>query len=674
MSKYNPPYFGSDYYPEDWSDEELVKDAEKMRECGMNVARIAEFAWSKMEPREGHFEFAWLHRVVDTLAQYGVATILGTPTATPPVWLGRKYPDIFLEQESGRRRAHGGRRHCCSNNPHYREYCARIVEKMAQEFADDENVIGWQIDNEIYAAAHWWTGQSAVVGCFCPVCQEAFRRRLQAKFGTPEAMNKAWNLGVFSQEYSDFDEVPAPRDAWVNPHQRLEWNTFQQESHIAFVHMQADILHKYVHVPVGTDIMPVHGLDYVKLHEKLDVVMFNHYNEPKNLWTLPFWFDMLRPLKKGVPFWNTETATCWNGSNSIDQSVKPEGFCYANSLMPLALGGEANLYWLWRTHWGGHELMHGAVLDASGRPMHIYDEVCRTGRAMRKAAEFLNATRVKTSIALHFPTRIWNMFAAQPVLPPATMPYLDTVRPYFYKPLQAELQRCDIIESGSALDDYRLLVTPMCLTLEENGMAERIRKWVEAGGVWIVGPLTDVRDIEGARYRDRPFGMLEEMTGVIWKYALPDRDGEVVCQWEDGTPVKTGPWLELYEADQKSLAKVVSAPHGALNGKSILLRKRVGKGVVYVLGALMELEAMRRLYRMAMADAKIAPEEGDGLSFLAAERVGENGLHGKVLLEYAGKGGEYQLDFSAKEILSGKEYTPGRIKVEPYQMLVLKAR
>ncbi len=68
MAKYNPPYFGSDYYPEDWSDEELVKDAQKMRDCGMNVARIAEFAWSKMEPREGHFEFAWLHRVVDTLA------------------------------------------------------------------------------------------------------------------------------------------------------------------------------------------------------------------------------------------------------------------------------------------------------------------------------------------------------------------------------------------------------------------------------------------------------------------------------------------------------------------------------------------------------------------------------------------------------------------------------
>ena len=663
MAKYNPPYFGSDYYPEDWSDEELVKDAQKMRECGMNVARIAEFAWSKMEPREGEFEFAWLHRVVDTLAAHGIATILGTPTATPPVWLGRKYPDIFLEQENGRRRQHGGRRHCCSNNPRYREYSARIVEKMAQEFADDENVIGWQIDNEIYAG----------IQCFCPVCQEAFHRRLQAKFGTPEAMNQAWNLGVFSQEYSDFDEVPTPRDAWVNPHHRLEWATFQQDSHIGFVHMQADILHKYVHVPVGTDVMPVHGLDYVKLHDKLDVVMFNHYNEPKNLWMLPFWFDMLRPLKKEVPFWNTETATCWNGSNSIDQSVKPEGFCYANSLMPLVLGGEANLYWLWRTHWGGHELMHGAVLDACGRPMHIYDEVCRTGRAMRKAAEFLNATRVKTSVALHFPTRIWNMFAAQTVLPPATMSYLDTLRTHFYKPLLAELQRCDVIESGTPLEDYKLLVTPMCLTLEENGMGERIRKWVESGGVWIAGPLTDVRDIEGARYRDRPFGMLEEMTGVNWKYALPDRDREVKCSWEDGTPIETGPWLELYAPEEGSLASVTAAPHSALVSNSILLRRRVGKGVVYVLGALMDLEAMRRLLRMAMADAKIAQEEGDGLSFLLAERAG-NGLRGKILLEYAGTGGEYKLDFAATELLTGKEYGPGRIGVEPYRMLVLQRR
>ena len=127
--------------------------------------------------------------------------MLGTPTATPPRWLIRRYPDVVTEQENGRRTSHGGRRHCCSNNDHYRFYSTRIVEAMAKEFADEPGVIGWQIDNEIYAH-----GQ----GCFCPNCQGKFAEYLEKKYGTVEALNAAWNLNLFSQAYDCFEEVPAP--------------------------------------------------------------------------------------------------------------------------------------------------------------------------------------------------------------------------------------------------------------------------------------------------------------------------------------------------------------------------------------------------------------------------------------------------------------------------------
>ena len=80
------PFLGSAYYPEDWDDCEMEHDISKMQEVGMKVARIGEFAWRKMEPEEGKFDFTWLHEVVDRLADAGIAVILGTPTATPPVW------------------------------------------------------------------------------------------------------------------------------------------------------------------------------------------------------------------------------------------------------------------------------------------------------------------------------------------------------------------------------------------------------------------------------------------------------------------------------------------------------------------------------------------------------------------------------------------------------------
>lgn len=58
--------------------------------------------------------------------------ILGTPTATPPIGLTSKEPEMLGLQENGQRESHGGRRHCCSNNAVYREYSARIVEKMVR--------------------------------------------------------------------------------------------------------------------------------------------------------------------------------------------------------------------------------------------------------------------------------------------------------------------------------------------------------------------------------------------------------------------------------------------------------------------------------------------------------------------------------------------------------------
>ena len=231
-TKFKPPYLGVAYYPEDWDESEINRDIAKMKQAGINAARVAEFAWRKMEPKEGQYEFGWLHKVVDKLGEAGIAVILGTPTATPPRWFTLKHPESLREFEPGTRTEHGGRRHCCSNNPDYHEASAKITEAMAKEFADDPNVIGWQCDNEIYGE-----------GCFCEHCQKKFVDYLKEKFGTVEKLNKEWNLNLFSQAYDSFDDLPLPTNTWVNPHHKQEWCKVQNIGHIDFIHMQADILH-----------------------------------------------------------------------------------------------------------------------------------------------------------------------------------------------------------------------------------------------------------------------------------------------------------------------------------------------------------------------------------------------------------------------------------------------
>lgn len=656
-NKFHPPYLGAAYYPEDWDEKEIDSDIEKMKLAGINAVRIGEFAWHKMEPKKGMYDFDWLHKIVDKLGANSIAVVLGTPSATPPRWFTKEHPQALTEFEPGRRKNHGGRRHCCSNNPDYRKASADICEKMAQEFANDENVIGWQIDNEIYESGD---------GCLCEHCRAGFIRHLENKFKTADNLNRAWNLNLFSQWYDSFEDIPLPVDTWVNPHHRLEWRAFQNESHVDFVAMQADILHKYVNVPIGTDTMPFGAMDYRQMYAPLDVVQFNHYNEPENLHRECFWFDHLRTLKDR-PFWNTETATCWNGNTTIGQSVKPENFCYINSFLPIALGGETNMYWLWRTHWAGHEMMHGSVLDTSGRPQHIFGEVQRTADDFRRAADFINNTKVKPDAAFHYSSLNWLLWQTQHVV--NDLEYDPELYDTFYRPLVDLGIRPDVIDTAAQLDGYKILFSPMALSLDENSLPDRIKKWIFDGGVWVAGPLCDVRDSAGAKYKDRPFGFIEDITGESWMYGVPDSNGGIKTAWNDGQELKADKYYQVFAPSDGSLASITEG-HSELAGKSVITEKQYGKGLIIVLGTFPSESDVRKLYSYALKKAGLDPSRTPDGGVMVTRREGTE-QKGLILAEYANKKSRYILDGEATDILTGRTLS-GEIALEPYQVMILK--
>ena len=652
-----PIYFGAAYYPEAWPESERAHDIKMMKEAGMNVMRFAEFAWHKMEPRPGEYDFKWLHEVIDDLAANGIKSVLGTPTATPPRWFLKAHPDAAKLYADGWRHPHGGRRHCCSNNPAYLEECDRIVEAMAKEFGDDPNVIAWQLDNEIYSFSP----------CTCPVCEEKFHRYLEEKYGTIDALNEAWNLELFSQAYDSFDEIPMPVKGWQSPHLKQEWKAFHYRSDIRFIHRQKEILAKYVNVPIGTDQMPLNGMGYEEMTEKLDLVMFNHYNTEENLPGLPFWFDHLRTLK-AHPFWNTETATGWNGSESCVQVMKPEGFCRVNSWLPVALGGEANLYWLWRQHWAGHELIHGSVINASGRPLPMFDEVQQVSREFSAATDFLRETKVDTPVALHFTSLGWQMMGIQPVV--KDVKYETELRERFYLPLSDLGLRPDLIGARKDLSQYKVLFTPMLMTLEDGDLADRIEEWVIHGGTWVVGPNTDVRTAIGTHYRDRAMGRLEHMTGSKLIGVMPDSGKYVRSKWSDGEDFGANIWQEVFEPSEMGETLVsVTEGYKSMQGGALLQKIHYGKGTIYLLGSYPARADMEKLIRLVCSDVGITLPEVSG-HVIAVPRKGEN-REGLILLETGNQPASYTLEKPMTDILTGKTYE-GTVSLNPYDVLVLE--
>ena len=229
-------YFGVDYYPEHWPRERWETDARMMRDMGIGIVRMAEFSWAKMEPSEGDFRFEWLDEAIRVLSRHGIRTVLGTPTAAPPAWIIEKDPDILPVDEQGLRKHFGGRHHDCQSNPAYRAHVRRFVTAMASHFSDSPDVIGWQIDNEL--------GNSHENLCLCEHCARAFRDWLKIRYGGIESLNEAWGTAFWSQQYSSFDQVPAPlvTPTAHNPSLLLNWKRFCSDLVADFLKMQSDIL------------------------------------------------------------------------------------------------------------------------------------------------------------------------------------------------------------------------------------------------------------------------------------------------------------------------------------------------------------------------------------------------------------------------------------------------
>lgn len=644
-------YIGAAYYPELWNEAELDKDIERCKEYGINVLRVGEFAWGKLERQEGVFELAWLERTVDRLYEAGIATVLCTPTCTPPRWFLDKYPEVRTEAYDGVREAVSSRCHVCKTSPLMRAKNRQIVTALGERFGKHRGVIGWQIDNELF----FYRG-----GCYCKLCREAFRGYLKNKYGTVERLNESWGMSRWSLDYPSFASVEPPYpDQWRHPSLRTEWRSFQCEQIYSYANEQADILHSLTDVPVGTDMMPMNTLSYYKINENLDVVQFNHYDRAERLPRLAFDYDFLRPIKKH-PFWVTETQVGWNGSETAENGFRPMGNCYANTWQPIARGGEMNMYWHFRAHSAGHELAHGAVFSACGRAYRVSEEIARASADIERCADFLKSTSVRSKIAVHYSSVSEHNFASAPIL--KGLEYKKTVMDKFYAAFSH--RNVDVIDLPHSLDGYSVLLSPFVTAFDESARA-RITDFVENGGLWIVGPMSDIMSDFTAKPTDAPFFFLEELVGAYTKYRLPvANDVFRAYLVSDGSDFPVSECYDAFEA--RSCNPLAVYTDCELEGYCAAVEKRLGKGKIVLLGTVPSHEFLRRI-----AGIESIAEASENVHIV--ERFYENGASaGLIVQELENREGELTLPNGEYDELISSRRLSGHVRVDAYEVLVLK--
>lgn len=516
-----PMRFGVCYYPEQWPEDRWAADAAAMVDLGLGLVRIGEFAWAKMEPSRGSFEWAWLDRAIETLSSAGLGIVLGTPTATPPVWLMREHPEIMSVGGDGRRRAYGSRRHTCPTSARFRDESARIVSAMVDRYGEDEGVVAWQIDNE--------PGNHDSARCWCSECQSAFVGWLESRYGTIDALNEAWGTEFWSTIYPDFDAVQLPRPTVTShsPSLLIAHRRFAATQVVSGLEAQAEI------IAAGAPAHPFTSNLYFGDRE-LDPRVVAGIGGLASCDAYPQGTSGAMEARFNLALHRSSAPKAWvmehqaGRINWTERNAHVADGQVAQWMRDAAAEGmDAFFFFRWRAGRSGQEQYHTGLLDHHGEPGPSYEEVRKT------IGELVDATPSNAPRA----ALLWDiedswMIDSEVHAPGATHSALTLAA---YEALVRAGYAVDVVDPEEDFSSYSLALAP-ALHIASPARVQNLERAADSGTLVVVGPRSLVRT-EDSVWIEEPFGGLD--LGVrVADFGTPP-DG---LQIEGERSV--GPWAE----------------------------------------------------------------------------------------------------------------------------------
>lgn len=559
------------YYPEHWPEHQWDSDAQRMAKMGISRVRIAEFAWSRIEPEPGSYDWAWLDRALDTLARHGLELVIGTPTASPPKWLVDAHPEILPVLQDGTVMQFGSRRHYDVSSPIYRKHCARIVEAMTRRYGEHPAVVAWQTDNEL--------GCHNTLPSYTPAALQRFRLWLETRYEAIESLNAAWGNVFWSMEYRSFAEIELPHrtPTDANPSHVLDFRRFQSDEVASFHQLQADFIRQ--HSP-GRDVL--HNFmgfyaafdHYAFARHGLDVAAWDSYPVPRTeVLPLPE-AEKHRWARTGHPDVSAFSHDLYRGVGNgrmwvMEQQAGPVNWAAWNPVPKpgmvrlwtweaFAHGAELVSYFRWRQCPFAQEQMHSGLNAPDDELSPGGQEVARVGAellALGPLARDPMPSR-RATVALLFDYEAEWIIETQ--RHGTDFDYQHLVFEW-YSALRELGLDVDIISARGDVSAYRLVVVPT-LPILPDCVVEQIERGTTH---WVFGPRTGsksetfaivdglppgklraalparVVEVESLRPSLRPTLRLDGVEGdaVRWReHVQPGAETQVVARFDDGLP------------------------------------------------------------------------------------------------------------------------------------------
>lgn len=510
--------FGGDYNPDQWSEETWDDDVRLMKKAGVNTVALAIFSWDRIQPQENRWDFGWLDRIIDKLGKAGIATDLASATATAPLWLYEKHPEVLPCDKFGHPVNAGSRQSWSPTSPVFKEYALTLCRKLAERYGANPYVTAWHMGNE-----YGWNNRND----YSDNALNAFRLWCERKYGTIGALNQAWGTTFWGQEMNSFDEVLIPRfmgaDSMVNPGQKLDFERFGNDMLLDFYKAERDAIAEICpDKPFTTNFMVSTDqccMDYADWANEVNFVSNDHYfheGGEMHLDELACSDALMDSFALGKPWYVMEHSTSavqWKPLNMR----KRKGETVRDSLAHVAMGADAINFFQWRASAFGAESFHSAMVPHAGEDTKLFRQVCELGETLQTLADagVQGSELERSDTAILFSAESEWATRSQ-TLPSMKLNHWHDVRDWYRAFLNAG-SRADIVPLKYDWSDYKTVVLPTVLMLSAVD-TRRLADFVAAGGRVVVGYATGLIDENFhtwlGGYPGAGNGLLRDMLGI----------------------------------------------------------------------------------------------------------------------------------------------------------------
>ena len=685
-------WYGGDYNPDQWPEEVWDDDVRLMKKAGVNLVSVGIFSWAKIETSEGVYDFDWLDRIIDKLGKAGIATDLASATATAPLWLYEKHPEVLPCDKFGHPVNAGSRQSWSPTSPVFKEYALTLCRKLAERYGANPYVTAWHMGNE-----YGWNNRND----YSDNALNAFRLWCERKYGTIGALNQAWGTTFWGQEMNSFDEVLIPRfmgaDSMVNPGQKLDFERFGNDMLLDFYKAERDAIAEICpDKPFTTNFMVSTDqccMDYADWANEVNFVSNDHYfheGGEMHLDELACSDALMDSFALGKPWYVMEHSTSavqWKPLNMR----KRKGETVRDSLAHVAMGADAINFFQWRASAFGAESFHSAMVPHAGEDTKLFRQVCELGETLQTLADagVQGSELERSDTAILFSAES-EWATRSETLPSMKLNHWHDVRDWYRAFLDAGA-RADIMPLKYDWSDYKTVVLPTVLMLSAVD-TRRLADFAAAGGRVVVGYATGLIDENFhtwlGGYPGAGNGLLRDMLGIRGE------EFNILGSGVEGEPeaIRLGAGGEVAPEDAAALNGATTrlwqndvtvtgdrtqvlamyageeADEWELDGTAAVTRNPYGSGEAYFVGCDLDVADLTKLVRAYLAAS--SQENADVLHTVRASADATFDFYlprGKKTVELQGIEGEPVILFQ-----TDREEKPGSYTVRRNGVLVVR--